>query len=86
MPVLQKAISDMFSHCDILNSLNPEEVIAIGAAKQVGGGSFPGVLSLSIANAFSHWLTQGLVLNISELPSLFMCLQCAPSHTASFQT
>lgn len=38
MPVLQKALSDMFSHCDILNSLNPEEVIAIGAAKQVGGG------------------------------------------------
>lgn len=35
MPVLQKAVTDMFSHCDILNSINPEEVIAIGAAKQV---------------------------------------------------
>ena len=34
MPVLQKAVSDMFTHCDILNSINPEEVIAIGAAKQ----------------------------------------------------
>ncbi|XP_045166639.2 heat shock 70 kDa protein 14-like [Mercenaria mercenaria] len=36
VPVLQKAISDMFSHCDILNTINPEEVIAIGAAKQAG--------------------------------------------------
>ncbi|KAH3880549.1 hypothetical protein DPMN_004465 [Dreissena polymorpha] len=36
MPVLQKAVSDMFSNCDILNTINPEEVIAIGAAKQAG--------------------------------------------------
>ncbi|XP_052779931.1 heat shock 70 kDa protein 14-like isoform X1 [Mya arenaria] len=36
MPLLQKAVADMFSHCDILNSINPEEVIAIGAAKQAG--------------------------------------------------
>lgn len=35
MPVLQRGLSDMFSHCDILNSINPEEVIAVGAAKQV---------------------------------------------------
>ena len=35
VPVVQKTISDMFSHCDILNSINPEEVIAVGAAKQV---------------------------------------------------
>jgi molecular chaperone DnaK (HSP70) len=35
VPVLQKTITDMFSHCDILNSINPEEVIAVGAAKQV---------------------------------------------------
>lgn len=36
VPVLQRAISDMFSHCDILNSINPEEVIAVGAATQAG--------------------------------------------------
>jgi len=35
MPILQKAINDMFSDCIILNTINPEEVIAIGAAKQV---------------------------------------------------
>lgn len=35
MPVLQKSVTDMFPHCDVLNTYNPEEVIAIGAAKQV---------------------------------------------------
>lgn len=36
VPVLQRSVADMFSHCEILNSISPEEVIAVGAAKQAG--------------------------------------------------
>ncbi|KAL4226022.1 Heat shock protein ssb1 [Mactra antiquata] len=35
-PLLQRTMNDMFSHCDVLSSINPEEVIAVGAAKQAG--------------------------------------------------
>ena len=35
MPLLQKQLSDYFPSAEILNTLSPDEVIAIGASKQV---------------------------------------------------
>ena len=35
MPAVQRAICSMFKNAECLNQLSPEEVIAIGAAKQV---------------------------------------------------
>ena len=35
MPLVQKQLSDYFSNAEILNSLSPDEVIAVGASKQV---------------------------------------------------
>ena len=36
VPILQKAISDSLPGVELLNSLPADEVIAIGAAKEVG--------------------------------------------------
>ena len=35
IPILQKKMKDSFPNADILSSISPDEVIAIGAAKQV---------------------------------------------------
>ena len=35
MPLLQKQLSNYFPNAEILNTLSPDEVIAIGASKQV---------------------------------------------------